>query len=594
MRLIGRIFLYLLAGMGAVSLLVLVGVTIFAITVQDDEPVPDQVVLALDIGSGIIEQPSGQLLDGLGKSGGLILQDIIGALAAAKADERVKGVVLDIGEGGVAIAHAQAVRRAVLDFRKSGKFVYSFAESYGGLGNGTVSYYLASSADKVFIQPSGTVGVVGLAIEAPFIADTLGKLDVEARYEQRHEYKGAGEMFIRRGFSPQARESLSGLITSWMDQMIVDIGAARNLTPQAVKDIIETSPLLAEEAKTVGLVDGLAYRDIFETLVAERAGDDTQWVGLAHYQILMPEPPSAITRVALIYGSGTIVPGRGDASPLAKSRQFGAERIVEAIRDAVDDPSVSAIVLRIDSPGGAYGASDTVWREIHAAREAGKPVIASLGQTAASGGYFVAMAADKIIAEAGTVTGSIGVFTVKFITRDFWRKLGIEWDRVQSGPRAAMWSMIDDYPEGGAARMGAILDAIYADFTIKAATARGLNQTQIDQVARGRVWSGQAAKEVGLVDEIGGLETAFDAVRNQLELPTDEPLEVLALPRPTKLEALLSELRRQGLDVSAGVAQVLATFVPGTVAGFDPLLQNFELMAPPVGVLQMPAWRLAK
>ena len=210
---------------------------------------------------------------------------------------------------------------------------------------------------------------------------------------------------------------------------------------------------------------------------------------------------------------------------------------------------MEAILLRIDSPGSAYGASDTVWRAVQVARERGKPVVSRVGRTAASGGYFVAMAADRIVAEAGTVTGSIGVLTVKFVTRGLWRKLGVEWDRVQAGRRAAIGSMIGDYPPGGAERVAAFLDAVYEDFTKKVADARDFDAGQIDRVARGRIWSGAAAKKVGLIDAIGGIEAGLDALRELLELEPHAPHHRRAA-RLSRIEKILATVRRQSFDIA--------------------------------------------
>ena len=204
------------------------------------------------------------------------------------------------------------------------------------------------------------------------------------------------------------------------------------------------------------------------------------------------------------------------------------------------------------------------------------------------------MAADKIVAEAGTVTGSIGVLTLKFVTRDFWRKLGVEWDRVQSGPRAAIWSMIDEYPSGGAKRVSALLDAVYADFTGKVASARGLDANQIDAVARGRIWTGAGAKEVGLVDEIGGLGVALGEIRKLLKLKPEVPLEILEFPKPSRLEEVLNVLRQQGFEVDAALADIRSLVTPAYSVVLKSMADHLQIITPPIGVLQMPAWQMAR
>jgi protease IV len=591
MRLIGRIFLYLLAGVGGLTLLLVTGLIVFALFARDEPELPDKIVMSIDIGGGVVERQERGLLQGFGKKRGLVLRRAIDAIDTARSDDRVKGIILNL-DGGLSIAHAQALRRAISAFRESGKFAHAYAKDFGG--NSTVAYYLASASEKIWMQPSGTLGLIGLAIESPFFAPALEKLDVKAHYEQRHEYKGAGEQFVRSGFSPEARDSLQDLIDSWMSQITGDIATDRRMSAAEVTALMETGPLLAAEAMSARLIDGLAYRDEFETKIDELSGKDAEWLSVERYLAFRPLQIPAKSKIALIYGEGAIVPGRDGGSPLGESRKFAADSVADAILEAAEDPAIAGIVMRIDSPGGAYGASDTVWRAVHVAKEKGKPVVASLGRTAASGGYFVAMAADKIVAEAGTVTGSIGVLTIKFVTRDFWRKLGVEWDRVQSGPRAVIWSMVDEYPSGGAERVSALLDAVYADFTGKAASARGFDGNQIDAVARGRIWTGAAAKEVGLVDGIGGLEMAFGEIRELLKLAPEEPLEVVELPKPSRLEEVLKAFRQQGFEVDATLAAIRSSLTPTSSVVIKAVADRLEIITPPTGILQMPAWRMAR
>jgi protease-4 len=591
MRLIGRIFIYLLAGVGGLTALLVTGLIVFVLFARDEPAVPDEIVLSIDIGGGVVERQERGVLQVLGKKRGLVLRRAIDAIDTARGDDRVKGIVLNL-DAGLSIAHAQALRRAISAFRESGKFAHAYAKDFGG--NSTVTYYLASVFEKIWMQPSGTLGLIGLAIESPFFARALKKLDIKAHYEQRHEYKGAGEQFVRSGFSPEARDSLQSLIDSWMSQITGDIASEREMSMEKIAVLMEMGPLLSTEAKSARLIDVLAYRDEFEKEIGELSGKNSEWLSVEGYLAFRPLQISAASKVALIYGEGAIVPGRDDGSLLGKSPKFAADSVADAILEAAEDPAITAIVLRIDSPGGAYGASDTVWRAVHVAKEKGKPVVASLGRTAASGGYFVAMAADKIVAEAGTVTGSIGVLTLKFVTRDFWRKLGVEWDRVQSGPRAAIWGMIDEYPSGGAKRVSALLDAVYADFTGKAALARGLDANQIDAVARGRIWTGAAAKEVGLVDAIGGLGMAFAEIRELLKLEIGEPLEIVEFPKLSRLEEVLNAFRQQGFEVDATLAEIRSLVTPASSIVLESVADRFQIITPPTGVLQMPAWQMAR
>lgn len=223
LRRIGRIFLYLLAGFGGLSLVLIGGLIVFGLLAREEVETPDKIIVSIDLSGGVVEREKAGILSGFNQHRGLVLRKTVTTIDQAERDPRVKGLVLELGTGNLSIVHAQALRRALLKFRESGKFVHGFAQDFGGTGNGTVSYYLASAADRIWMQPSGTLGFIGLAVEAPFFAGALEKLDVKVRNEQRHEYKSAGESFVRSGFSPEARESLQGLVNSWIQQITADI-----------------------------------------------------------------------------------------------------------------------------------------------------------------------------------------------------------------------------------------------------------------------------------------------------------------------------------------------------------------------------------
>ena len=591
-RRVGRIIIYIFAGFGVVTL-TFASVLVFNFFFSEEVPLPDSIVLSIDIGGGIKEQQSGNLLDSFQANQGVVLRDLVTSISAASDDERVKGLTFEIGNAKVSVSDAQALRRVLSKFRASGKFVYAYSESYGGFTNGTVQYFLASIADEVWMQPSGMLGLVGIALEAPFVTSTLQKLKIKAHYEQRHEYKGGGDMFVRNGFSPEVRKTLQGLIDAWMNQMTGAIAKSRSLSQSRIEELIDRGPLIGREAKEARLIDRLAYREDLEKAIKLRAGTDSIHVSLKRYKQSIQSFTNAVKRIALIYGEGSIVPVKNEGLPIGGSINFAADTITDAIRDAVKDPKISAILLRINSPGGSYIASDTLWNTIRWARGKGKPVVASLGNSAASGGYFVAMACDRIVAEAGTITGSIGVFTIKFVTRQFWQNLGVEWDRIESGKMASIWSMIDDYPTGGSAKMEAFLNAVYEDFTQKVSKARNIKKEQINAIARGRIWSGEHAKKIGLVDKLGGLSVALDEVRELLELSLDTPLQLIELPKPSKFEQLAMTLRQQGFDIVTPKNGFLAYLglVPSKLSKLTAKVLDSYLHQ--TGVVQMPMFRIA-
>jgi len=300
------------------------------------------------------------------------------------------------------------------------------------------------------------------------------------------------------------------------------------------------------------------------------------------------------TKVALINGNGTIVSGAADGD-LFGEPGFGAHRIADAIADAIDDEEIKAILFRVDSPGGSYIASDIVWRQIRRASEAGIPVVASMAGTAASGGYFVAMPADRIVAEPGTITGSIGVYGGKVVTARLWERLGITWDGLYAGDRAGMWSFVRDFPPGAEQRFAALLDFIYEDFTTKAMEDRAMDRDSIDAVARGRVWSGEAALAHGLVDVLGGYRTALAEIRNLLDLGPDAPINLVPMPRPlSPVEQVFRLLDGESSQetLAALLGSEADSVIDQTARQLGLAAEDLELLRPPAGVLQMPPLRL--
>jgi protease-4 len=468
------------------------------------------------------------------------------AIERASADPRVTGLFASLGHASLGLAQIQEIRQAVGRFRAAGKPAVLFAETMGEGGGGTADYYLASGFGSVWLQPSGEVGLTGLWVESPFIKGTLDLLGIKPQFFGRHEYKSAIEMFTETGFSAAHKENLGQLLDSWEAQLAAGIAEARKLPADKARNLLGSGPYLPAEAKAMGLIDAIGYRD--EALASLLGDDKADEVDLADYAESLPEPKGA--KVALITGSGAIQ--RGDSPRgLDGDGGFGARTVAEAFRDAADDEAVKAILFRVDSPGGSYTASDTVWHEVKRARAGGKPVVVSMGNVAASGGYFVAMAADRIIAQPGTITGSIGVFSGKLAMAEFWGKLGIKWDELHKGDNAGMWSMNQPFSAGGQARLNALLDAIYADFTTKAGEGRKLSPDRMDKLARGRIWSGADAKVNGLVDELGGWHEALDAVRALAKLAPGAEIDLVEFPRPKKVWEVLAE-GLAGAQVSQG------------------------------------------
>jgi len=486
-------------------------------------------VVELDLERPLAEYAPSDPLASLLHSRRTILRDVLDGLARARDDDRVVALVARIGQAPGGLAQIQELRDAVADFRTSGKRAVAFAETFGEFGPGNGAYYLASAFGEIYLQPSGDVSITGLLAEVPFVRGTLDKLGVTPRFGARAEYKNAVNTFTERRFTEPHREAMTRLVESQFGQMVRGIAAARGLGEEAVRALVDRAPLSAQGALEAKLVDGLAYRDE----VAEKLGDGDRTparLPLAQYLARAGRADATGDVVALIHGNGTVHRGRSRIDPLSGDVGMGSDTVAAAFRAAADDKRVRAILFRVDSPGGSYVASDTIWREVSHARAAGKPVIVSMGNVAASGGYFVAIPADRIVAQPGTITGSIGVFAGKMLTSGFWDKLGVTFDDVQVGRNATMWSALHDYTAAERVRFDGALDRIYDDFTTKVAAGRRLPLEQVRRVARGRVWTGEDALGQGLVDALGGYPEALRQVRGALGLAADAPLDLENFP----------------------------------------------------------------
>ena len=513
-----------------------------------ETPVPERTVLTLDLAPGVAEQAPMSPLAGAA-DGGVPVHRAIDALDRAAGDDRVKAVAVRIGRGALAMGHAQELRDALEDFRDSGKIAWAFAEtlSGGGMGGGTLQGYLASAFDRVWLQPSGDVDLSGFLLESPYLADALQEIGVEPRLDQRREYKGIKDRFTAMRMPEPQRENQRRLLESWMDQVVAGIAEGRGLEPSQVRRLVDAGAFSAERALEAGLVDKLGYQDHMRRALREEIGaeaDDREaMVDLLAYGAQMMRErdlPADAPQIAVITGQGAVTLGDSQGGRLFGDVQMGSDTIAPALLEAARDDKIQAIVLRVDSPGGSYVASDTIWHAVRRARELGTPVVVSMGNIAASGGYFVAAPADRIYAQPGTITGSIGVGSGKFVTTGLWDKLEIAFDGVQVGRNADFWSANHDFTEAQWAKLQQFLDQTYADFKQKVGGGRDLSPEQVEAAAQGKIWSGADAKARGLVDELGGLQAAIAGAKELAEIPADQQVRVVDRPeRPDPLRRLI-------------------------------------------------------
>lgn len=525
---------------------------------------PKQVLLELDLEREVVEyKPDDPLANAL-LGGAVPLRDLLDGLERAAGDERVRGLVARLGATPMGMATAQELRDAVRAFRAAGKPAIAYAETFGEFGPGNTSYYLATGFDQILLQPSGDVGLTGIILESPFLAGTLEKLGLVPRMDQRYEYKNAMNTFTEKAYTAAHEEAMRGIADSWYQQLVEAIAEGRGKSAEEVRALIDRGPFFGAEAVGEGLVDAVVYRDEVIEKAEAAAGQGAKRLPLAKYLERAGRPHAKGAKIALVYGVGGVQRGKSKVDPLTRDFSMGSDTVAKALRDAIDDQAVKAILFRVDSPGGSYVASDTIWHETKRARAAGKPVIVSMGDVAGSGGYFVAMAADKIVAQPGTITGSIGVLAGKLLSEGMWAKLGISWDEVHQGAMATVWTGLSDYTPGQWSRFQAALDRIYGDFTGKVAEGRGMTAEQVHEIAKGRIWSGADARRIGLVDELGGMDVALRLAREAAGLAPDAQVELALFQKPkTPFQALMASFGGGGDDaVTTALVEALETVRP--------------------------------
>jgi protease-4 len=526
--------------------------------------VPGKTVLEADFTQGAIEYLPDDPVARVMLSRKQVLRDVVEALQRASEDDRVVGLIARVGEPSFKIAQVQEVRDAIALFRGKGKYAVAYAETFGEAAAGNRSYYLATAFDEINMQPSGDVGLTGLIYESRFLKGTLDKLGIIPRVDHRKEYKSFKYLFTERKYTAPHREAVVAVMESQFGQMVKGIAETRKLSEEQVRALIDSGPFIGNEAVDAKLVDRLAYRDEAYAGMEEKLGKKVRYLSLLEYLKRAGGPHRKGETIALIYGAGGIQRGKSGYNPATGEIVMGSDTVSAAFRKAAEDEDVKAILFRVDSTGGSYVASDTIRWEVANARKKGKPVVVSMGAVAGSGGYFVAMAADKIVAQPATITGSIGVVGGKMVTTGFWNKLGVTWDEVHTSKNADAWTMQKDLSPRQWARMQEWLDRVYDDFTTKVSEDRKLPKDKVLSLAKGRIWTGEDAKALGLVDELGGFATALRLARQAAKIPDDEPVRFKVYPeRKSLLKQLLAgEWAGRGEAVLQAAADVTGSLQP--------------------------------
>jgi protease-4 len=485
----------------------------------------------------------------------MTVRGFVDNLRKAERDPRIRTVLLMPSTLSLPFwAKVQELRDAVLDFRKSGKTVIAFLEH-----GGDREYYLASAADRVFLLPTSRLDLAGIASYEIFLRGAFDKFGAYPDFHHIGDFKTATNQLTEKTFTPAHREMSESLNRDMYEQLVRGIADARKKTEPEVRALLDQGPFSPEEALRAGLVDDLAYEDQLDDRVDSlKAAGKPRRIEASHYGRISPQSVGirGRSRIAVIYAVGVITSGESSFDPTT-GRVAGSSTIVEQIRRIREDESIKAIVLRVDSPGGSSTASDVIWRELMITRDQkpARPLVTSMSDLAASGGYYIAMPGHVIVAQPATLTGSIGIYTGKIVISEALAKVGINAETVTSGPNADIYSPFSRFSPRQQAKIRESMQSFYDQFVEKVAEARHTTPERIDAIAQGRVWTGRQARELGLVDQLGGLDVAVAAAKQRARIPADEDVDLVVYPaRRSFYEALADQLGPGG---SARALQVL-------------------------------------
>ncbi len=528
-----------------VVLLALAGAFAVGFWVRGGAGVAEESWVLLDLDGDYAEEPGdGALARLLGEREPSFL-DLLLTIRDAGEDPRVAGLVVRLRSLDIGWAKAQEIREQLVRFRTTGKPLHAYLELE--LSGGALEYFVASAADRIHVPPGVAAPLSGLLAQFIFLGGVWEKLDVDMQVLKIREYKTAGDMLSEKTMTPWHREMADALLDSLYGQFIDAVAADRHLAPEAVRAAIDGAPATPEELRAAGLIDDALFLEELRTALL---GADGEWLDGADYAEArqpLPVPVAVRGTVAVVYGVGTVMTGESDGGPAGGEATMGADTLVEALREAADDDDIDAIVFRIDSPGGSALAADLIWQAAQRAA-ARKPLIVSMSDVAASGGYYVAAPGTRILAAPGTLTGSIGVVIAKPNLRGLLARLGINTVELYRGDLASMLSMTESFSPAQLTRMTATMDYIYDLFVQRVASGRGLEPAQVDAVGRGRVWTGAQAREHGLVDELGGLLAAVNVAKREAGLPVEDRVALVFYPRHRSLVQRLT--RALGTHVS--------------------------------------------
>lgn len=522
---------------------------------SSQEPTPRNTVLELDLRAGVTDQAPNNPFAIFGGSGLSTLQ-IVDTLAQAGKDTRVKVLLIRLPEAGITPAAADEIRQAIRRFRASGKTVIAHSQGFQPVGTTVSSYMVGASASELWMQNTAAFQLAGFSADSVFLGRAFDRYGVNAEFEQRYEYKNAVNEYTESDFTPAHREAMGAWMTSIYTSALANAAQDRRLTPAALRATIEAGPWSSAQALQRKLIDKIGQVEEAEAEAKRRAGRNSEIMTFADYASAQgPRMGSGRDAIAIVGGEGAIMTGTGGtADPFGGGSSIMSDDLAEALYDAIEDDSVKAIVFRVSSPGGSPEASEQILAAVRAARAAGKPVVVSMGDYAASGGYWISSEANWIVAQPSTLTGSIGVYGGKFVLADALGRFGVDMRNLSvGGDYADSFSPAQEFTPAQRAAYAAQIDRTYEEFIARVATGRRLPPARVREIARGRVWTGAQAKQIGLVDQLGGLEEAIAKARELARIPAGDSVRFARFPESrSPFEALSS-----AFGVSGEAARVL-------------------------------------
>ncbi len=541
-----RLVRWVLSGISfCVVLLLLSGVAAYFLK---ENALPEKSILHLVVDGSWPETPSSDLEAMLEDAPPLTLFELTQTLRHAATDPRVQGLLLEVVNPEISAAQWQDFEQAMEVFRKSKKWNAAFVETIGESGSGDSAYAIAATTQHIVLAPAGEIGFTGVALQVPFFKKALDKWGITAHFGARHEYKNAVNSLTHKAFTKEHKESLQTLADDLQELFLKHISARRNTSPEQVKTWVALAPHAATEALDQGIVDALGYWDEMLKEIERINPNPDALVPFEEYAFItqQTDTSSHAHTVAFVSAEGEIHRGESQEGGLNSTPSIGSTTLTQALREARED-KVNGVLLRINSPGGSYLASDLIRREILQTQQAGIPVVVSMGSMAASGGYYIAMDANRVFAQPSTLTGSIGVFGGRFAFRHFLEEtLGVTFDTYQAVEGASTDFWLDPPTPSDKEKTDAALDRIYDDFTQKAAQARSMDWEKLHAVARGRVWSGQAAYTHHLVDNLGSTYDALEYLKTLMHTPAKSPVNMVYYPAPeTPLDRIKHLLHTQ-------------------------------------------------